>query len=462
MYRTLLCAIAAIAMLATVSSAQEPDETPSDGNGTEQPTPEELKDQLESANERITTLENDVNKLKATKVSGYFQAEWQHFDQKSNAGGRAYYFNATKNFFTLRRGRIKVQHKFDDVMGLTFEADFTERGVGIRDGFLTLNILPEEALSMNVGIFTKPEYEVEVSSSVRENPEQSQVALAFYPAERDLGLMFTSRQTLFENFDPRLQVGIFNGEGIALDADPYKDLMTRLIFPLPLGFDSPVQVDLGLGYLYGGIPQTSDSIIKTVGEKNIMVVNDETGNFAGMGNRQNFNIESQIYLDILPFGGTILKGEFLTGHRPTAPVAATTTTKTEMITVLDTANNVVSIPKTTSVAVAGRPLQIRNQMGYYAYFIQNIENWAQVVVKYDYFDRNTDLTGEQVRSTSDAALGVLDFGLNFFYENMRFMVHYEIPTYAAGENVIRDGTGAITNSEDLKDNKTTVRFQYKF
>ena len=49
MYRTLLCAIAAIAMLATVASAQEPDdETPSDGTGTEQPTPAELKDQLES------------------------------------------------------------------------------------------------------------------------------------------------------------------------------------------------------------------------------------------------------------------------------------------------------------------------------------------------------------------------------------------------------------------------------
>ena len=218
MYRILLCAIAAIAMLATVSFAQETeDETPSDGNATEQTTPEELKDQLESANERITTLENDVSKLKATKVSGYLQAEWQHFDQKSSVGGRAHYSNANKNLFTVRRGRIKVQHKFEESMGVTFEADFTERGVGIRDAYATLNILPEEALSMNVGLFPKPEYEVEVSSSVRENPEHSQIALAFYPSERDLGLMFTSRQTLFENFDPRLQLGIFNGEGIAVE-----------------------------------------------------------------------------------------------------------------------------------------------------------------------------------------------------------------------------------------------------
>jgi hypothetical protein len=227
-------------------------------------------------------------------------------------------------------------------------------------------------------------------------------------------------------------------------------------FPIPLGSESPVQIDLGASFDYGGIPQKGDSVLKTTDGVTRAVANDETGGMAGWGNRKNFNVESQIFLDLLPFGGTIIKGEFLTGSRPTAGSAATGATA---------AIGKGSQGQDSVIVKAGsaaKLLQIRNQMGYYAYLIQNVSNWLQVVAKYDYYDRNTDMSGDQVKSFSDAATGVLGLGAHFFVANMRFSLWYEIPTYAKNEVAARDSKGEILSTDDVKDNRTTIRVQYKF
>lgn len=443
MRRLALAVLATLVVSGGMLHAQENDSE----TAPSQTSPEELEETVNGLGERATLLETEVEKLKALKISGYVQAEWQQFDQTGSVGGRAFYSNANRNLFTVRRGRIKFQHRLGTLMSYTIQPDITETGVRIKDAFATINILPDDELTFNIGMFNRPNYEVELSSSARESAERSQVVRAFYPDERDLGLMFTLRESLFENFDPRLQVGIFNGPGTAAENDPLKDIIARLTFPLPLGSESPVQIDLGASFYHGGVPQTGDSIVRTVDGSKVTVANDATGSMRGMGNKQNFNIEGQIYLDLLPIGGTIIKGEFLTGRRPTGATAATPAT---VGTARDStgADIIRIIPGT-----AARPLQIRNQSGFYAYFIQNIGTPLQLVAKYDMFDRNTDISGTRVTALDDAAVSVLGFGAHIFYENLRITAWYEIPTFAADENRV---------AEDIKDNKTTIRFQYKF
>ena len=408
-------------------------------------TPEEIEEGVRGLGERTTLLEGELEKLKRIKISGYVQAEWQHFDQKSNPGGRALYSDARKNFFTVRRGRSKFQHTLGS-MKFVLQPDITESGVVIKDAYGEYDILPNGELFVDIGMFNRPNYEVELSSSSRESAERSQVVRAFYPGERDLGFMFTYQPSLTDAFSPKLQLGLFNGPGTTAETDAYKDLLARLTFPIPFGDDSPIQADLGASFYHGGIPQTTDSVLETVDGKTIMVVNEETGDMRGWGNRQNFNIEGQIYLDLLPIGGTILKGEFLSGKRPTAPVAAVASS--------------VGIGKGTngdSIVVvkgsAARPVQIREQSGFYAYLIQNIGDNFQFVAKYDNMDRNTNMEAAQVTSASDATFNVLGLGVNIFIESLRITAWYEMPTSGADE---------LGTTEDLKDNKTTIRFQYKF
>jgi hypothetical protein len=424
--------LVALAMSVSVAHAQDSNgdrHDPKSDTTRARKTPEEL-------DERTTAVEGEIAKLKAVRISGYVQTEWQHFDQRSSVGGRALYSDPRKNLFTIRRGRIKFQHK-TSTMSMVLQPDITERGVVVKDAFAEFYVVPKGELTINVGIFSRPNYEVELSSSAREATERSQVVRAFYPDERDLGVMFTTHQKLGDGFTPRLQLGIFNGVGTTPEIDPFKDIITRLTFPLPLGRESKLHVDLGASYYYGGIPQTGDSITRTVEGKNTLVLNDESGDLAGFGNRRNIGVEAQISLDLLPIGSTILRGEFLDGRRPTAGVAA-----------------VRRDTLTFTPAVNARALQIRNQRGFYAYLVQNLGTGLQLVARYDMFDRNTDLAGAQVTRSDDAAVSVLGVGLNAFIENLRITAFYEMPTMATDEVVAGIG--------DLKDNKTTIRFQYKF
>lgn len=444
MNRFILSLLVAAAFSTGLVHAQDDD----GGQQAATPTLEETAETVNGLNDRTTMLETELEKLKMIKISGYIQAEWQHFDQNTNPGGRAFFSDSRRNLFTIRRGRVKFQHKLGTQMSYVLQADVTERGVGLKDAYGQYTVMPNDELFVQVGAFNRPNYEVEFSSSARESSERSQIVRAFYPDERDLGFMFTYNPPIADDFNPKLQVGLFNGGGIVTnETDAYKDLIARLMFPLPLGSESPVQVDLGASIYQGGIPQLGDSITKWESEARKTVVNDATGNMKGWGNRANFNVEGQIYLDILPFGGTILRGEFLAGKRPTAATAAGASS-VGVVKGSAGQDSVVAIKGASAANLA-----IRNQSGFYGYFVQNIGSQLQLALKYDVFDRNTDLSGANVKSSGDAKSSVLGFGVNYFIDNLRITAWYEMPKYETDE---------ISTLEDLKDNKTTIRFQYKF
>ncbi|MCB0711291.1 MAG: hypothetical protein KDD67_03070 [Ignavibacteriae bacterium] len=378
-------------------------------------------------------------------VSGYVQAEWLHFDQSSNPDKRAFYWDAEKNFFQIRRGRAKFTHHDGAFKGV-LQADFTERGVDVKDAYLQVNLVKENLLNVTVGLFNRPNYEVELSSSKRESPERSQVIRAFYPGERDLGFKFESSPKLSEDFIPTIQLALFNGN--PNESDALKDIATRLILPLPLGKESKVSATVGGSFYYGGIPQPEDSVISFENGMPVITFGNGTGASQGWGNRTNVGIEAQVHAKLFSFGSTHLTGEFLSGMRPT--------TTTREIT------REVQDGDTTIIVTTAQPtLAIRNQSGFYVQLAQDLSKKYTVAAKYDVFDRNTDLSGNQVSSSSDRQATVIGFGAIGTFGPVRITAWYEMPTFAADEATFVDGSGA-TKSDDLKDNKTTVRFQYKF
>ena len=106
-----------------------------------------------------------------------------------------------------------------------------------------------------------------------------------------------------------------------------------------------------------------------------------------------------------------------------------------------------------------KTLRLRDQSGFYLLLVQSFGKHLKVAGRYDVFDRNTDLSGEEVFISSDRSSSIIGIGVIGDFGPVRLTGWYEIPSYAADEARHTDG-GGTTHRGDLTDNKTTIRFQY--
>lgn len=381
-----------------------------------------------------------------TEISGYLQAEWQQFDLADDPNDRGVYENPRKNFFTIRRGRIKAAHTQDEKYTGVVQIDATETGVSIKDAYLNAELLKEDRLDVTVGLFNRPNYEVELSSRKRESTERSQVVRAFYPGERDLGFMFTTAPKLADRIKPKLQVGLFNGNGIAVETDPYKEITARLTLPLPFNPEGKIAASIGGLIWIGGIAQPEDSVLRFENGAEVVAFEQRSDSWPGWGNRSHAGVEAQLAAKLFSFGATELRGEYLTGTRPEEA------SRTIFVEVSE-GDSIILEPRDI------RTLRLRDQTGFYIMLVQTFGKHLKVAGKYDVFDRNTNLSGTEVSSSKDRSSSIIGFGLIGDFGPIRLTGWYEIPSYAADEARFTDGGGTI-HSGDLKDNKATVRFQY--
>jgi len=390
------------------------------------------------------------------QISGYLQPQFQVASQEgiqSFAGGN--FAPNSNNRFMIRRGRIRFDYVHLDkqslpVLQFVFQFDGSERGVFIRDFWGRVWDPKWKTLAFTMGMFARPfGYEINLASADRETPERGRMSQTLMKTERDLGAMLT-----YEPRKPdaklkylRIDIGAFNGQGLTGpgEYDNYKDFIGQ-IYLKPYEIGEHVQLSGGVQYFNGGIAQTSKYVYS--------MATDGSGTkyFAVDSSESNINTKSpRIYSGanaqikyLHKWGATELRGEYWQGTQ----TATALTTETPGTLPLEGA-----IPS---------PLYRRKFNGAFFYFLQNIINLKhQIVVKYDWYDPNTDVSGMNIgkpgSNVNFANIKYDTWGFGYIYyatPNLKFVVYYDL--------VHNESTQAPNFTHDVKDNVFTFRMQFRF
>ncbi len=425
----------------------------------------EVNDKVEGLIERLANDEADLSKLTKIKVSGYMQAQYQHFENLNTQ---------PTNYLSLRRARLKFTYQAADGVKFLLQPDFLPGSVSLREAYVVLNDRWTKSFSLWMGKFNRPNYEVEYSSGQLENLERSLIIRTLYPGEYALGAKLEYNP---ENTPVHVQLALLNGnDGLTInnnagtnlnsnenkDFDNYKDVMIRATYNMSLG--SFGGLDFGGSGYFGSLKSNA---LKTLSSDYSTIKDVNVGDAV---KRNWFGGEFQLFADVL--GGMSLKGEYIAGKNASigySPVAASG----------------------TAAAIPGVANFQNNFSGYYLYWIKNLGKKNQFSFRYDYYDPNTDITGKdvtiakytstdattlksRVSGKSDLATTTFGFALHhYFDDNIRISLSYDIvnneKVSAAGlltENYTKaDGTvvkNGLDYSKNVNNNVLTFRIQAKF
>jgi hypothetical protein len=405
----------------------------------------------------LERLQSDLDIHNRLKISGYVQAQYQWADTagiESFAGGN--FPSGVNNRFSVRRGRFKLAYNYA-FSKYVIQVDVTEKGVGIKDAYLSLTDPWLNAFTLTTGVSDRPfGYEISYSSSVRETPERSRMFQTLFPGERELGAKLTIQapKTSPLHFI-RIDAGIFNGSGPThIDFDSFKDFIGHLSIS-HTNIAETMKFGLGFSYYNGGWRQGTayDYVMAPAmagGLEGMAFMADSTGiAMQSKLRREYYGADAQFLLHS-PLGITQIRAEYLTGTQP------------------GVLNSTVS-PSTQPTTDA----YVRKFSGTYIYFIQDIlQTKNQLVLKYDYYDPNTAVSGNEIGAPVNEGLmptGAADIrystlGIGWAYRwnsQVKITAYYdfvrnETTSYLSDPSTLKD------LSTDRRDNVFTLRFQYKF
>ncbi|HUI92167.1 MAG TPA: hypothetical protein VLX68_07970 [Chitinivibrionales bacterium] len=428
---------------------------------------EKIKGEVDGINESYAETKATVGALSKIKVSGYIQAQWVRGDTAGVVDGSN---KAVTDRFLIKRGRVKTTYDAG-LSQYVLELDATQDGIVIKDVYAMFKDPWLKSFALTVGSQDRPfGYEVHYSSSQLESPERSRVIGTFFPKEKDLGAMLEFAQEDGPASWLNAKVGVFNGQTNILDEnDGYKDVIGRLgvNFNLP---NAGVSISGGVSGYYGQV-QSTDTTGK-VGKNYAM-----SGNMwvANANTKFNENFLREYYGGDIQFtyatpviGGTCIKGEYVAGKQP-----GTAGSSQYYATNNSIANAIAGTPAVTYGTQTTSSIYQRNAMGWYAYFIQNIDPASlQLVLKYDIYDPNTAVTGTDFDTTKSAVkpnltaadIAYNTFGLGLLWyvpwaTNIRCMLFYE---FNQNEKLTNPIGGLAKYTNDLTDNLLTARIQVKF
>jgi hypothetical protein len=242
---------------------------------------------------------------------------------------------------------------------------------------------------------------------------------------------------------------------------------------LPFLISDEFSFDIGGSWSIGGITPVSDIVAEYSGEKGALVLSKEgetphafnpkngyTSSGIFQSNRSIFGADLQLYLSVLPIGGTIIKGELYTGTQPFYGTTA-----------LYASSDTAALGQPTGMVVK------KEVMGAYLMLVQNITSDLQLAVRYDMWDPNTNFEGTNAASMpkinganyiktnanlgGDLALNTLTIALNAYVGgSLRFMFNVDMPMLEEYTKTV-SGVGEVTVA-DPQDNRFTLRMQYKF
>lgn len=416
-----------------------------------QELPETVEDKIDTLYNRTNSLMDDVGLIKKLKITGYLQLQYQLADTagaqgNSFAGGT---FDANvNNRFLLRRSRIKTSYDNNDEFGNTItqivmQMDLFSGGtVVIRDFYGKFTDPWTRWFGIKAGAMDKPfGYEVTYSSGTRETPERGRMSQLLFPGEKDFGAQFViqpTKQSRFNFF--KLETGLYNGTGVLNnDFDRQKDWISRLSF-FKSNVDETIKYSGGLSYYLGGHKYGTNKNYELGttynGTMGWVLKDSSADNLKKIGKAMYYGADAQCSIDWIA-GLTTLRAEYIGGQQPgTAKSSAT--------------------PR----VLVAEDLLVRKFNGAYFYFVQNLLHTRHnIMVKYDWYDPNTEVSGKEIVANLTAAdikyttLGV-GYLLNYD-QNWKLLVYHDFVT--------NESTGLSGYASDLKkDNMWTFRLQYTF
>jgi len=193
-----------------------------------------------------------------------------------------------------------------------------------------------------------------------------------------------------------LKIGLFNGNGIdagplaadkGLDNDQLKDVISRATVDLGM-------ITAGLSGWYG---------------KTVDYTRDDDKKF----DRYRVGADVQVFLDLLPVGGTAVKGEYIWGR-----------TTIGNVTNGGAGGN---LPANTSDG------PVPTGSGWYAILTQNVGQWNQLAVRYEQYRRNHTLQGGTTESVNNVdVLEEIQVALHTFVgANYKFTVAWFHPMFGS-------------------------------
>ncbi|MEI7829303.1 MAG: hypothetical protein WCI31_06015 [Prolixibacteraceae bacterium] len=386
------------------------------------------------------------------KIGGYIQPQFQIASDKGIKNYEGGDFGTqVSNRFMLRRSRIKIEYvHFTENKGpgiqIVFQFDANERSFTVRDVWGRIFENKYQLFSFTTGMFARPfGFEINYSSSDREAPERGRMSQILMKSERDLGAMisFDPRRKIGVLNQIKIDVGLFNGQGINAsgDYDNYKDMIAR-ISSKPIRFSKNITCSFGASALQGGLLQNTKYRYYT-GTKNgiLTTLADSTAsNLYGKSPRQYYGADAQLKIKNR-VGFSEFRAEFVAGQQ--SGTNSSSETPYALLTGTDGYN-------------------IRKFSGAYFYYIQSLFSTKhQLVVKYDWYDPNTEVNGSEIGASgstltsANIKYNTLGVGyVNYLTENVKIVLYY---ARVWNENTLLKGY-----TSDISDNVMTCRVQFRF
>ena len=416
----------------------------------------------EEINAKIPALENSVRLLQKFKVSGYIQAQYQ-FAQTDADGTNfkltqrrnAYETSELKDFgrFGLRRGRFKFTYE-DGIASGVVQIDVTEKGIStdrnvvmFKDIYLQIKDPWFGTSNLKAGIFDRTfGHEIAYSSSRRESPERSRIFQSLFPDERDLGVALTLQPASSSPLKIfKLEGGLFAGNGIKPMYTNHMDFIGHLTVNKPIGYNTVISGGIS-AYLGGTLQQNAQTYV--IKNKEWVVDSDTRDNIGKYAKRQYFGIDFQL-VTMTSAGLTQLRAEYIFGEHPGDAGGAYPF-------------NFNGLPPAT-------PVYMRKIDGGYALLTQDLgQSPLSVIVKYDWYNRNKDISGNDIRNANELAMSNIGLGMYWrINPALRLTAYYDIVKNETTNQLTdtKNEDGKITAygwDKDRKDNVFTLRLQYKF
>lgn len=376
--------------------------------------------------------------------------------------------------FTLRRGRLGVKIDYEFIES-KFSIDVTERGFHVTDMYVKLTEPWKDVASITGGVFVIPfGSELNVSSSKRPFAERSRVIQHLFPSTRDVGFMGSvAVPEGKKGHGLAFDIAVINGARSTLETDKYKDFVGRLYYENEFR-DGAIEVGGGFSYYWGGHAHYSDiglginqysiyqGIGRTAGDTAFFMIDEMMTEEAGaQGKRvkkQHFG--GDVHVAAKWKGGkTSIGAEVVAGqqaaimYRNVDPVRMHSATSYSPkgtglgVSWIAESLPIPSNPATVKAQRLPSNSFIRNFRGGSVYVVHEImETGLQVAFRYDWYDPNVDIDGEDIRITKSISdnlgLSIADVKFQTFSVGLNYIIN-DFVTIMANYDIVRNENTSI-------------------